>query len=159
MAALRTSSRAVEARVDDLRVRTATVPTDRPESDGTLAWDATTIVVVEARSGDTTGLGYTYAHEAAGVLIHAKLRDVVAGTCAMDVPATWLAMEREVRNLGQQGLGAMAISAVDVALWDLKARLLDVPLASLVGRFHDAVPVYGSGGFCSYTDEELAGQL
>jgi L-alanine-DL-glutamate epimerase-like enolase superfamily enzyme len=52
-----------------------------------------------------------------------------------------------------------AIAAVDVALWDLAARLLDVALADLLGRCRDAVPVYGSGGFTSYTDDELADQL
>ena len=47
----------------------------------------------------------------------------------------------------------MAISAVDIALWDLKARLLGCPLAGLLGRARDAVPVYGSGGFTSYDDD------
>ena len=60
-------------------------------------------------------------------------------------------MTRAVRNLGRPGVAAMAISAVDVALWDLKARLLELPLARLLGAVHDAVPVYGSGGFTSYS--------
>ena len=66
-------------------------------------------------------------------------------------------MARQVRNLGRPGIAAMAISAVDIALWDLKARLLGVALSSLLGRPRDAVPVYGSGGFTSYPDERSPG--
>ncbi len=66
---------------------------------------------------------------------------------------------RAIRNLGWDGICATAISAVDVALWDLKARLLGVCLADLLGRAHEAVPVYGSGGLTSYTETELCEQL
>jgi L-alanine-DL-glutamate epimerase-like enolase superfamily enzyme len=60
-------------------------------------------------------------------------------------------MVRSVRNLGWRGICATAISAVDVALWDLKARLLDRPLVQLLGATRSAVPIYGSGGFTSYS--------
>ena len=53
----------------------------------------------------------------------------------------------------------MALSAVDLALWDLKARLLDKPLVAALDAAHDGVPIYGSGGFCSYSDARLAEQL
>jgi L-alanine-DL-glutamate epimerase-like enolase superfamily enzyme len=53
----------------------------------------------------------------------------------------------------------MAIAAVDVALWDLKARLLGLPLCRLLGTVRDRVPIYGSGGFTSYDDERLQRQL
>jgi L-alanine-DL-glutamate epimerase-like enolase superfamily enzyme len=68
-------------------------------------------------------------------------------------------MMRTVRNVGHPGLASMAISAVDVALWDLKARLLDVPLVTLLGAARTSVPVYGSGGFTSYAIPELERQL
>jgi L-alanine-DL-glutamate epimerase-like enolase superfamily enzyme len=68
-------------------------------------------------------------------------------------------MWHAVRNFGQTGVVSMAISAVDVALWDLKARLLDVPLVVAIDAVHEATPVYGSGGFCSYTDDKLREQL
>src|SRR6185312_12184822 len=57
------------------------------------------------------------------------------------------------------GLCSMAISAVDTALWDLKARLLDVPLVSLLGQARRPVPAYGSGGFTSYSIAQLEKQL
>jgi L-alanine-DL-glutamate epimerase-like enolase superfamily enzyme len=135
------------------------VPTDAAEADGTFAWDATTMVVVHARAGGETGLGWTYGAAAAGHLIDEALASVACGRSALDVPAAYHAMHRAVRNLGRPGMAATAISAVDVALWDLKARLLGVRLARLLGAVHETVPVYGSGGFTSYDDRQLANQL
>jgi L-alanine-DL-glutamate epimerase-like enolase superfamily enzyme len=68
-------------------------------------------------------------------------------------------MVQAIRNLGRPGISSMGISAVDIALWDLKARLLEVPLVSLLGRVRDHVPVYGSGGFTSYSHARLEEQL
>ena len=147
------------SRIDRIEVAAYTIPTDRPESDGTLDWDKTTMVVVHARADGCAGLGWTYAHAAAATLIKDTLSDVVRGSDALDVPAQWQRMNRQIRNAGRPGVGLMAIAAVDTALWDLKAKLLGVPLAGLLGHARDKVPVYGSGGFTSYTLDELAAQL
>jgi L-alanine-DL-glutamate epimerase-like enolase superfamily enzyme len=145
--------------INNLRVSAYTIPTDSPEADGTIAWDSTTLVVVEAGAGDDRGLGYTYADAATAGLIRDMLAGVVEGRNAYDVPGAWAAMTHAIRNLGRPGIVSMAIAAVDSALWDLKARLLDLPLCMLLGRVRDAVPVYGSGGFTSYTREQLQRQL
>jgi L-alanine-DL-glutamate epimerase-like enolase superfamily enzyme len=145
--------------IERLDVSAYTVPTDFPESDGTYAWDKTTIVIVEASAGGKRGLGYTYADVATARLIQALLIDVVKGRDAMNVPGCWLAMVEAIRNLGRPGIASMAISAVDAALWDLKARLLDVALVTLLGAVREAAPIYGSGGFTSYSQEQLQSQL
>ncbi len=142
-----------------MEVRAYRVPTDAPESDGTYEWNATTLVVVEITAGGMTGLGYTYADTATATLIRDMLADVVRGRDAMNIPGAWSAMAAAIRNLGRPGIASMAISGVDSALWDLKARLLDLPLVTLLGAVHEAVPVYGSGGFTSYTNEQLQKQL
>jgi len=142
-----------------LDVSVYTVPTDFPEADGTLEWDRTTLVLAQITGGGRQGLGYTYADTATATLIHDTLAPLIQGMDAMSPPAAYRAMWRRVRNLGRPGIGSMAISAVDCALWDLKARLLGLPLATLLGRVRDAVPVYGSGGFTSYSDQQLARQL
>lgn len=139
--------------------RAFTIPTDAPEADGTLSWDSTTMVLVQASTGDAMGLGFTYAPAAAGVLVRELLADTVMGGDALAPQAAWRGMREAVRNAGQPGVAACAISAVDVALWDLKCRLLGVPLATLLGRVHEQVPIYGSGGFTSYSDEQLERQL
>ena len=146
--------------LERLTVSAYRVPTAAPsESDGTIVWSATTLVLVEATAAGVTGLGYTYAAAATGQLITDVLVPVV---CGMDVMATgciWAEMVAAVRNIGRPGIASMGISAVDVALWDLKSRLLGVPLVSLLGPMRDAAPVYGSGGFTSYTVAELERQL
>ncbi len=145
--------------IERLEVRPVTVPTDGHEQDGTFDWDATTIVVVEARAGGQTGLGYTYGDASTAAFVESMLAPVVEGRDPLAVRAAWEAMQRAIRNAGRPGLGAMAVSAVDVALWDLKARLLGVPLVTLLDAEHDAVPIYGSGGFTSYSLERLHDQL
>ena len=134
-------------------------PTPQPEADGTLSWDATTAVVVRLNAGGQTGLGWTYSSPAAAAVITEHLASAVHGREASDIQAGWEAMRRSCRNLGTKGLVMQAISAVDIAWWDLKARLLDVPLAALFGRCQAEVPVYGSGGFTSMTDDQLAEQV
>jgi L-alanine-DL-glutamate epimerase-like enolase superfamily enzyme len=149
-------------RVERLETHAFRVPTDGPdgkESDGTLTWDATTIVMVLAHAGGRCGLGYTYADVSAAGLLESKLASAVAGADAMAPPAAWRRMNAALRNAGRPGAGMMAVSAVDLALWDLKARLLDVPLTTLLPAFHDRVPVYGSGGFTDYPLSRLADQL
>jgi L-alanine-DL-glutamate epimerase-like enolase superfamily enzyme len=145
--------------VDRLAVAAATIPTDFPESDGTLAWDKTTIVIAEATSGGVSGLGYSYADLSTAILIESLLTTVVVGRDAMDIPGTWNAMVHAVRNLGRPGISSMAISAVNIALWDLKARLLQLPLVKLLGAVRTHIAVYGSGGFTSYSDDQLRRQL
>ena len=149
----------VEAPVEAVEVAACTVPTDAPEADGTLSWEATTIVVVHVRAGDETGIGYTYADVSTAKLVESKLARVIEGADAMSPQASWLAMVRAIRNLGRPGISSMAIAAVDLALWDLKARLLGLPLCRLLGMAHDRVPVYGSGGFTAYPVARLQEQL
>ncbi|HWE08476.1 MAG TPA: enolase C-terminal domain-like protein [Solirubrobacteraceae bacterium] len=148
-----------DAQITDVRASAYRIPTERLESDGTLEWDAVTVVVAELDAGGQTGLGYTYGDASIGSLVTGTLTNAVRGRDALAVPAAWWAMIAAVRNLGWPGVAAMAISAVDVALWDLKAKLLDVCVADLLGRAHTAVPVYGSGGLTSYTESELCAQL
>ena len=147
------------AAVDRVEVQRFTIPTDFPESDGTLEWDCTTIVVVEVSGGGMQGFGYTYADTATATLIHDTLAPYIKGMNAMSPSAVYIAMWRRLRNLGRPGICSMAISAVDCAIWDLKARLLGVPLVALLGQVRDAAPIYGSGGFTSYSDRQLAKQL
>ncbi len=139
--------------------RAYTVPIDAPEADGTATWDKTTLVVATVQAGDQQGIGYTYSDPSAVGVVAGVLAQAVHGRAAMDPPGTWRAMLRAVRNLGRAGLCATAISALDTALWDLKAKLLGVPLATLLGRYRDAVEIYGSGGFTSYNDAQLCRQL
>ncbi|MBF6599943.1 MAG: mandelate racemase [Dehalococcoidia bacterium] len=146
-------------RLESLRPSVYRIPTDAPESDGTFEWEATTLVLVEARAGGVLGAGYTYADTATATLIHGLLAPRLADHDPMDVPGAWSLMLHAIRNLGRPGICSMAIAAVDAALWDLKARLLGLPLVTLLGAARPSIAVYGSGGFTSYSIERLQAQL
>jgi L-alanine-DL-glutamate epimerase-like enolase superfamily enzyme len=148
-----------EIPVSQLLAAAYVIPTSSPESDGTLAWDSTTLVVVEISAGGEKGLGYTYADQAIVELIEHKLAKIVVGSNAHSITGTWIAMVESVRNLGRPGMASTAIAAVDLALWDLKAKLLGLPLVTLLGSVRETVPVYGSGGFTSYSLGQLRDQL
>lgn len=117
------------------------------------------MVLVQLCAGNETGVGYTYADKAAVSIIEGMLREVVTGADAFDIPSIYAQMVAKIRNNGRSGITAMAISAVDIALWDVKAKLLGVPAAVLLGRARETVPVYGSGGFTSFDVGQLRDQL
>ncbi len=145
--------------IEQIDVSAYVMPTDFPESDGTHEWNNTTLVLVEALAGGKKGIGFTYSSLAAATLVHEALIDAVKGRDAMAVTASWLSMVRAVGNPGRPGIASTAIAAVDNALWDLKARILDLPLVTLLGQVHEAIPVYGSGGFTSYSIARLEDQF
>jgi L-alanine-DL-glutamate epimerase-like enolase superfamily enzyme len=145
--------------VTQIDVSAFTIPTDLPEADGTFEWDSTTVVVVEAYAGGQIGIGFTYADLSAARVAERILTPLVLGKDAMAIEKRWNAMVRAVRNIGRPGIASHAIAAVDIALWDLKAHLLNVPLAVLLGGARRGIPVYGSGGFTSYSVEQIQKQF
>jgi L-alanine-DL-glutamate epimerase-like enolase superfamily enzyme len=148
-----------EAPICDVKVSAFTIPTETPEADGTLSWNETTLVISEISAADKTGLGYTYGHKAIGSVAETLEAQCLKQQSAFDKPGLHASMRRQVRNHGSRGISAMAISMLDVALWDLKAKLLGCSVSSLLGKANPAVEVYGSGGFTSYSDEQLRKQL
>ena len=149
----------VDARIDDVTAQVYEIPTDAPEADGTLPWSSTTLVLAEVAADGRRGIGYTYADGACADLINGPLAGTLTGHGALDITGRWQAMVRAMRNNGRPGLVSCAISAVDTALWDLKGKLLDLPVCRLLGMAHDAVPIYGSGGFTTYDERQTRAQL
>lgn len=145
--------------ITSARVSALRIPTEQPESDGTAEWDSTTVVIVQLTAGGFSGIGYSYAQQAAANVAEDLLRKQVIGKDAFDIPAIHLALDRQVRNWGRPGLVSGAISAVDICLWDLKAHILQQPLANLLGKVRNEIPAYGSGGFTSYSEKQLVDQL
>ncbi len=139
--------------------RAYTIGTDAPEADGTFAWHKTTLVLVTLDAGEAQGMGYTYSHKVAAPLVRDLLENVVYHADPLDIQAIFSKLRYFQRNYGREGLAATALSAIDIALWDLKAKLLGQPLAKLLGSMRDSAPVYGSGGFTSYSDDQLRDQF
>jgi L-alanine-DL-glutamate epimerase-like enolase superfamily enzyme len=149
----------LDAQIDAVTAQVYEIPTDAPEADGTLPWSSTTLVLAEVAAGGRNGLGYTYADGACGALITGPLAGTLTGHSALDITGRWEAMVAGMRNNGRPGLVSCAISAVDTALWDLKGKLLDLPVCRLLGMAHEAVPIYGSGGFTTYDERTTRAQV
>lgn len=148
-----------EISIEKVDVSAYTIPTDAPEGDGTLRWDSTTLIVCELRAADQVGLGYTY-----GSRPTAAVADHLAEKCllhqpAFDIPRLHASMLAQIRNDGNRGIASMAVSALDIALWDLKAKLLKSSMIDLLGATESSLAAYGSGGFTTYSNEKLASQL
>ncbi len=145
--------------ITDATVSAFKIPTEQPESDGTAEWDSTVVVTVQLNAGGLRGLGFSYATVAAAHVAEQLLHKAILNRDPFDIPALHSAMDRESRNWGRPGIASTAISAIDISLWDLKARILGQPLARLLGEIRPSIPAYGSGGFTSYTEEQLINQL
>lgn len=147
------------AAIEDLKTSAYKIPTDAPEADGTATWNSTTLILVQLQAGGKTGVGYGYANAATAFFIDEKLKELIIGKNTFDIPAINLFLTQQVRNSGTCGITMMAISAIDNALWDLKAKLLNLPLCLLLGKVKDEMLIYGSGGFTSYNKQELQNQF
>jgi len=148
-----------EINIEDVKVSAYNIPTDAPESDGTIEWDSTTLVLVAITAVEKTGIGYSYADVSSAFFIEKNLKKIVLGKNAFDIPWIHKCMQDSVRNDSDSGIPAMAISATDNALWDLKAKILELPLTLLLGKVRDDFQIYGSGGFTSYSIDRLQKQL
>ncbi|MDP4149355.1 MAG: enolase C-terminal domain-like protein [Bacteroidota bacterium] len=145
--------------ITDIGVSVYTIPTDFPESDGTIDWGHTTMILVTVSAGGKQGMGYTYADPSVGAIIGKTLKPLLIGKDAMQIPDINQTLVRAIRNNGTCGLAMMGVSAVDIAAWDLKGKLLDLPVCSLLGRARDKMAIYGSGGFTSYSDNRTRDQF
>lgn len=147
-------------KIESIQVSVYTFPTATiPESDGTIQWDKTSLVLVHVIAGGVKSIGYSYADKATAQLIEDTLAPKLIGHDALATGAAWRKMCEEIRNLGRPGIASMAIAAVDNSLWDLKGQLLKVSVAALLGLVRPSILAYGSGGFTSYSDSQLREQL
>jgi L-alanine-DL-glutamate epimerase-like enolase superfamily enzyme len=134
-------------------------PTPTPQTDATLGWDASTVVAVTAHAGDLTGLRWTYSTAAAATLVRDVLCSALSGRPVDNVAGAFEQMRRVCRNFGIRGVVMQAVSAVDIAVWNLKARVHGLVLPDVFGKVHEDVMVYGSGGSLRMTDAEMSAQL
>ena len=105
------------------------------------------------------GLGMTYSSPGVKDVVESALMQILIGRDPMDTEKIWDDMLWKVRSYGRKGVALCAISAVDIALWDLKAKFLNLPLYKLLGAYTNSVPVYGSGGWTNLTKSELIQEM
>lgn len=108
------------------------------------------LVTVETDDG-VRGVGYTYTGTTAGTLTAAFINDYFAprlvGEPALAPERVWAALYQEHLLVGRRGFLLRALSALDIALWDVLGQVAGQPLYRLLGGFRDAVPAYASGGY------------
>ncbi|HZY72774.1 MAG TPA: enolase C-terminal domain-like protein [Edaphobacter sp.] len=148
-----------DAPIDKVEASAYTIPTDAPEGDGTFLWDSTTLVLCEVQAGGSIGLGYTYGDKATAAIANRLANKCLLHQSAFDIPCLHDRMLKQVRNDGSRGIASMAISALDIALWDLKAKLFKSSFVDLLGAVQSSVTIYGSGGFTTYDNHQLIAQL
>jgi L-alanine-DL-glutamate epimerase-like enolase superfamily enzyme len=150
-------------KIDDVRTEWLRVPISPPIADSSHVLRFMDLIVVEVRAGDHSGWSYMLSFDYAPALlkgiIDRELKGYVVGCSADEIRAVYEQNLRTTEYIGREGLAMWGTAAIDVALWDLLARRLEVPASLLFGRRVSAVPVYGSGGWISYSDEELADEV
>jgi L-alanine-DL-glutamate epimerase-like enolase superfamily enzyme len=125
--------------------------------------EAFELITVRVRDQDgVEGLGYTYTVGAGGGAVHSliarDLAPLLAGEDASRIEALWQKMWWGVHYVGRGGLAAHAISAIDIALWDLAAKRQEVPLWRLLGGHDPRVPAYAGGIDLQFPLEQLLRQ-
>lgn len=108
------------------------------------------------------GIGLTY-HEVGGEatreLILRNMAPKLIGRDPLETEAIWQEFFHYLRGVGRKGLMYGALSAVDIALWDLKGKIVDLPLYRLLGGNRTKIPVYASGGWTSFSDDQLVDEM
>ncbi len=146
-------------RIAHINFLRATSPLSRPIADSThqLAEIAFLIARIELASG-VTGDGYLLAFHYSPAGIAGALHDIEALVLDREVYATGELIrdfEREAEYFGSTGLQRWALAVVNIAMWDAWAKTLEQPIWRLLGTHARRVPLYGSGGWLSYSIEEL----
>ena len=104
------------------------------------------------------GLGIGQASPGVRQVIEAGFKGLILGQDPFDIEKIWNSMYWHASGYGRKGLAICALSAVDIGLWDLKAKALGLPLYKLLGPFTDSVPIYGAGGWTNFTQDELVAE-
>jgi L-alanine-DL-glutamate epimerase-like enolase superfamily enzyme len=147
-------------KITDLTTSLLQIPSAQPLGDATATWNLLGGCFAHIRTNaGLEGLGWSGASSAIREVIEHNLKPIIVGSDPLEIERLWDRMFSSVRSIGRKGAALCAISAVDIALWDLKAKMLGLPLYKLLGPYTDSVPVYGSGGWTTLSDAELVNEM
>ena len=150
-------------RIADVEVHLVSIQAPSGLADATRKVETIGLLVVRVKTDQgLEGIGITY-HEVGGhatrELILRDMKPRLRGRDPFETEALWHEFFHYLRGVGRKGVTFCALSAVDIALWDLKGKILGLPLHRLFGGNADSVPVYSSGGWTSYSDDQLVDEM
>ena len=152
--------------VRHVQLSTATLPLSTPISDAKVFTGRqrpmTEVVFLFAEISTAqghTGVGFSYSKRAGGPAQYAHAKEVAEGLIGEDpndIARVYDKLLWAGASVGRSGVATQALAAIDVALWDLKAKRAGLPLAKLLGAHRDSVRTYNtSGGFLNASLEEV----
>lgn len=137
-----------DAEIVKLEARTVVVPLKRPTRIARRDLKERRYTFVRVTAGDRPyGYGFCLSGATASQMIREAIAPTVVGRSLYSTEGLWEEVYYDTILDGRRGAGLRALSAVDIALWDLKGKLLGLPCAQLLGMFRPAVPAYASGGY------------
>lgn len=145
-------------RISWIKLSSVTLPLDEPISDAKVLTGRqspmTEVVLLFAEiktASGQQGTGFSYSKRAGGPAQYAHAKEIarrILGEDASDIGKIYEQLLWAGASVGRSGVATQAIAAIDIALWDLKARRANLPLAKLLGSYRDSVQTYNtSGGF------------
>jgi len=153
----------MQHKISKVDVHLVSVPIKAGFSDATRKVETVGYTIVRiATDQGLEGFGITY-HEVGGEatksLILKNMAPKLIGRSPLETEVIWQEFFHYLRGVGRKGLMFCALSAVDIALWDLKGKIVNLPLYKLLGGNKTKIPVYSSGGWTSYADQELVDEM
>lgn len=135
-------------RIVSVRAVPLNLPLRSPVAFSTRRLTSREFVLVRIETADgIEGIGYTYGGRLIATAVEDNLASRLIGQPAGAIEALWRSMYQETLLLGRRGAVVRAISAVDIALWDILGKRAGLPLYRLLGGERSRVPAYFSGGY------------
>ena len=135
-------------------LRNATILPDAPGAGGL----GQLLVHIKTDEG-VEGLGVGEAPPGVRQVVESGFKELLIDQDPFDIEKIRHRLFWRSHRYGRQGIASRAASAIDIGLWDLKAKALGLPLYRLLGAFTDTVPIYGSGGWTDFSEQELVAEM
>jgi L-alanine-DL-glutamate epimerase-like enolase superfamily enzyme len=151
-------------KIVDVRTTLLSVPLDPPLADSThvlnhIQWILVDVHTDQGLVGNAFMLTFDYGPALLRGIVDTELKPVVVGRDPGDIAGIWQACYRQCEYIGQSGVAAWGIAAIDIALWDLLGKRAQLPVCQLLGGRAERIPVYGSGGWLSWSTVQLVGEV
>ncbi|NEU31448.1 mandelate racemase/muconate lactonizing enzyme family protein [bacterium LRH843] len=151
-------------KITDIKTTIVSIPFSKPLAVSTFNLESRDVVIVEVTTDQgVTGIGYMMTL-GRGIrtlksVIDNELKDLVIGEDPFYRQKIWEKLWWQLNFFGRKGAAVYAISAIDVALWDIMGKITNLPIHSLLGPSKDKLEAYGGGGWLSLSIDEILDEV